>query len=66
MTILLDAYLRAKNLRFYSGGSATLGNKEITGRKEPDESYNIHSKKDIPDLIIEVIVTSIIMINMTL
>ncbi|MBD2394957.1 Uma2 family endonuclease [Cyanobacterium aponinum FACHB-4101] len=58
ISLLLDAYLRAKNIRFYSSGSATLGNKEITGRKEPDESYNFHTKKDIPDLIIEVIVTS--------
>jgi len=39
-------------------GSTTLGNKQITGRKEPDESYNIHSKKDIPDFVIEVIITS--------
>lgn len=58
ITLLLDAYLRYKNIRFYSGGSATLGNKEITGRKEPDESYNIYSKKDIPDLVIEVIISS--------
>ncbi len=58
ISLLLDAYLRANNIRFYSGGSATLGNKEITGRKEPDESYNLYTKKDIPDLIIEVIVTS--------
>jgi Uma2 family endonuclease len=56
--LLLEAYMRAKKIRFYTRGSATLGNKEITGRKEPDESYNIHSKKDIPDLVIEVIVTS--------
>lgn len=55
---LLEAYMRAKNIRFYMRGSATLGNKEITGQKEPDESYNIGNKKDIPDLIIEVIVTS--------
>jgi len=56
--LLLEAYMRTKKIRFYTRGSATLGNKEITGRKEPDESYNIYSKKDIPDLIIEVIVTS--------
>ena len=56
--LLLEAYMRAKKIRFYTKGSATLGNKEITARKEPDESYNIHTKKDIPDLIIEVIVTS--------
>jgi len=56
--LLLEAYMRAKKIRFYTRGSATLGNKEITGRKEPDESYNLYTKKDIPDLIIEVIVTS--------
>ncbi len=55
---LLETYLRQKGIRFYMWGSATIGNKDITGRKEPDESYNIHSKKDIPDLVIEVIVTS--------
>lgn len=58
ISILLDAYIRAKKIRLYRRGSATLGNKEITGRKEPDESYNIHSKKEIPDLVIEVIITN--------
>lgn len=56
--LLLEAYMRAKKIRFYTRGSVTLGNKEITGRKEPDESYNLYSKKHIPDLIIEVIFTS--------
>lgn len=56
--LLLEAYMRAKKIRFYTTGSVTLGKKEITGRKEPDESYNIHSKKEIPDLVIEVIITS--------
>ncbi|MFN6197461.1 MAG: hypothetical protein AN484_10305 [Aphanizomenon flos-aquae WA102] len=58
ISLLLEAYCREKRVRFYAGGSATLGNKNITGRKEPDESYIFHSKKDIPDLIIEVIFTS--------
>lgn len=58
ISLLLDAYLRANNIRFYSGGSATLGNKNITGRKEPDESYNFYSRKDIPDLVVEVIIAS--------
>lgn len=58
ISVLLDAYMREKKIRFYRRGSATLGNKEITGRKEPDESYNIHIQKDIPDLVIEVILTS--------
>ncbi len=58
ISLLLEAYFREKGIRFYAGGSATLGNKNITGRKEPDESYTLQSKKDIPDLIIEVIFTS--------
>lgn len=55
---LLEAYMREKKIRFYMWGSATIGDKTITGQKEPDESYNIHSKKDVPDLVIEVIFTS--------
>ncbi len=58
ISALLQAYMRVKGIRFYGKGSATLGSKNIGGKKEPDESYNIHSKKAIPDLIIEVIVTS--------
>jgi Uma2 family endonuclease len=57
--VLLEAYMKGKKIRFYRRGSATLGKKEITGRKEPDESYNTHSKKEIPDLVIEVIITRI-------
>jgi Uma2 family endonuclease len=55
---LLEAYMRAKGIRFYMRGSATLGSKEIGGKREPDESYNINSKKAIPDLVIEVTVSS--------
>lgn len=55
---LLEAYLREKNIRFYMRGSATLGSEELGARKEPDESYNIGTKKSDPDLAIEVIVTS--------
>ena len=55
---LLEAYLREKNIRFYIRGSATLGSKDLRARKEPDESYNIGTKKAIPDLVIEVVFTS--------
>lgn len=58
ISLLLDAYLRTRNIRFYSTESVTLGSKSITGRKEPDESYSFYSQKDIPDLVIEVIITS--------
>ena len=55
---LLEAYLREKSIRFYIRGSATLGSKDLGARKEPDESYNIGTKKAIPDLVIEVVFTS--------
>jgi Uma2 family endonuclease len=55
---LLEAYMRAKKIRFYIRGSATLGKKEDKTRREPDESYNLGTKKSIPDLILEITVTS--------
>jgi len=56
--ILLEAYLREKGIRSYRRGGPTLGSEELGARKEPDESYNLLSKKAIPDLAIEVIFTS--------
>lgn len=56
--ILLEAYLREKSIRFYAKGSPTLGSEEIWAIKEPDESYNLQTKKAIPDLAIEVVFTS--------
>ena len=56
--LLLEAYMRHFGVRFYKRGSATLGNKELGGRKEPDESYNFDIKKNIPDLVVEVVLTS--------
>lgn len=58
MRMLLEAYLRAKGIRFYSRGGPTLGRKEQGARNEPDESFNIGSRKQYPDLVIEVTVTS--------
>jgi Uma2 family endonuclease len=56
--LLLEAYMRKAGVRFYTRGSATLGNKALGGQKEPDESYNFDIKKLIPDLVVEVIITS--------
>jgi len=58
IVLLLEAYMRQSGTRFYKRGSATLGTKELGARKEPDESYNFAVKKPIPDLVIEVILTS--------
>jgi Uma2 family endonuclease len=55
---LLESYLRVRGIRFYGLGSQTLGLKELGARKEPDESYCIGDRQSIPNLAIEVIVTS--------
>ena len=58
VAILLEVYMRIKNIRFYGRGSATLGKRKDGTRREPDESYNLGTKKPIPDLIVEIIVTT--------
>jgi Uma2 family endonuclease len=58
MRVLLEAYLRAKGVRFYSRGGPTLGRKEQGARNEPDESFSIGNRSEYPDLVFEVTVTS--------
>jgi Uma2 family endonuclease len=55
--LLLEAYMRAKGIRFYKRGGFTLEEPEYASGT-PDESYCIGSNKEIPDIVIEVIVTS--------
>jgi Uma2 family endonuclease len=55
---LLEIYMRLKGIRFYGRGSTTIGMKELGARKEPDESYCLGDRRKIPDLVIEVTVTS--------
>ena len=55
---LLSAYLIEKKIRFYRCGSPTLKNQDKAKGKKPDESYNIGIKKDLPDIAIEIIVSS--------
>ena len=55
---LLEVYMDEKNIRFYKRGGPSLGDKALGARSEPDESYNLETKKKFPDLVIEVIVTS--------
>jgi Uma2 family endonuclease len=57
MRLLLEAYLRAKGIRFYSRGNPTLGRKEQGARNEPDESFSIDNRSQYPDLVFEVTVT---------
>ena len=55
--LLLEAYMREKGIRFYALGGFTL---EAPGYASgtPDESYSIGSKKEVPDIVIEIIITS--------
>jgi len=55
--LLLEAYMRDKGIRFYRRGGFTI---EAAGYASgtPDESYNIGTKREVPDIVIEVIVTS--------
>jgi Uma2 family endonuclease len=55
---LVEAFLQNKAVRFYIQGSLTQGQKQDGARLEPDESYSIGAKKPVPDLAIEVTVTS--------
>lgn len=55
---LLETYLDEANIRFYRRGGPSYGNKELGARNEPDESYNLESRKPFPDLVIEVVISS--------
>ena len=58
LRMLLEAYMRAKRIRFYGRGGPSLGDKTLGVRSEPDESYNLETRKPYPDLVLEVVITS--------
>jgi Uma2 family endonuclease len=58
IAMLLEEYMKVKQIRFYAQGSGTLGKREDGTRSEPDESYNLGTKKPIPDLVVEITATS--------
>jgi Uma2 family endonuclease len=55
---LLEDYLKAKAIPFFPLGSTTFRKAKLKGGTEPDESYCFGVEKEVPDLVIEVIVTS--------
>ena len=57
LSYLLEAYMRHKGIRFYGRGGFTL---EESGYASgtPDESYCIGTNKEVPDIVIEIIVSS--------
>jgi Uma2 family endonuclease len=54
---LLEAYMRELGIRFYGLGGYTL---EESGYASgtPDESYSIGIEREVPDIVIEIIITS--------
>ncbi len=57
LALLVEFYMRQQHLRFYKSGALLL-KKEGYSAGEPDESYCIGSDKAIPDLVLEIIVSS--------
>jgi Uma2 family endonuclease len=55
---LLELYALLRGVRILGYGSATYRREEADRGLEPDECYCIDTKKDVPDLAIEVVVTS--------
>ncbi len=56
--MFLEAYFVASNIEFIPVGSATRRSEAKETSFEPDESYYLGTKKENPDLAIEVILTS--------
>ena len=54
---LVELYLMTAGLRYYRRGGPTL-KQEPDVELRPDDSFNLGSKKPIPDLAIAVIITS--------
>ncbi|MFM5891159.1 MAG: Uma2 family endonuclease, partial [Dolichospermum sp.] len=51
-------YFQEKRIRYFPLGSTTFRKQAKRGGVEPDESYCIGIEKEVPDLAIEVVVTS--------
>ena len=55
--LLLEAYIKELGIRFYRRGGFTLEEPGYASGT-PDESYSIGTEKEVPDIVIEIIVTS--------
>jgi Uma2 family endonuclease len=55
---LLEVYFQETSTQYFPLGSKTFRRQERQGGTEPDESYCIGSKKEFPDLAVEVVLTS--------
>lgn len=55
---LLEAYFQENRIRYFPLGSTTLRKEEKRGGTEPDECYCLKTDKELPDLAIEIVVSS--------
>lgn len=55
---LVERFFYIKRIRYVPLGSSTFRNKAKKAGAEPDECYCLGEEKEIPDLVIEVVVTS--------
>ncbi|MBF2006223.1 MAG: Uma2 family endonuclease [Chlorogloeopsis fritschii C42_A2020_084] len=58
IALLLETYFLEKGIDFYPLGSTTFRREAVARGIEPDECYCFNSEKSIPDLAIEIVVTS--------
>ena len=58
LAALIEAYLDEKEIKYTPMGGPTIKNRLKKVGAEPDECYCIGEEKDIPDIAIEVIITS--------
>ncbi|MEH2069754.1 MAG: Uma2 family endonuclease [Nostoc sp.] len=58
LAILIERYFYLKRIRFSPMGSSTIKKQLKQAGVEPDECYSIYEKKNIPDLAVEVNITS--------
>ena len=58
IALLLETYFSEKGIDFYPLGSTTFRREAAARGIEPDECYCFNSEKAVPDLAIEIVVTS--------
>ena len=58
LSYLLEAWLVDQDIEHFHHGSTTLKKELEKAGKEPDESYCFHRQRKLPDLVIEVAITS--------
>jgi Uma2 family endonuclease len=58
IALLIETYFIEKDIDFYPLGSTTFREQSVARGIEPDECYCINSEKSIPDIAIEVVITS--------